>query len=239
MVCGYFSPPEFIEWCSQRTKKTKCGERPNGPDYFDAAGFVCRKQKRNKYTCLICGTERRQDEPSNGPLTDNLAGFSKPGKPFAEEHRAVNARVRASSKHTSTQPRGEDGEMTEVRDFDEDFPNKHRFARMVYMDCSIPAHTRKPATREYYEGLDPCHTPPEAETLARIIYSIEDEMNAELVTILNQERSKTGGIFLGEQSDMTSRNRTSHITLNGSVMHHCDAKSHLQAFGRRPNCSHS
>ena len=140
------------------------------------------------------------------------------GKPFAEQHRVAHARVCGSSKHTSSQLRGEDGEMTVVRAFDEDFPNKQRFARMVYMDYAVPSHTRKPATRAYYEGLDPCHTPPEAETLARIIYSIEDEMNAELVTILNQERSKTGGTFLGEQSDMMTRNRTSYITLNGTVM---------------------
>ena len=77
VVYEYFSPPEFIEWCGQRTKKTKCGEGPNGPDYFDSAGYVCRKQKRNKYTCLICGTSRRQDEPSNGSLTDHLKSASR------------------------------------------------------------------------------------------------------------------------------------------------------------------
>ena len=77
----------------------------------------------------------------------------------------------------------------------------------------VPSIVRKKASRAYVDGLDPKHTPPEETTTRDIITVIRELMEEEFCKLFAQLRATTGGTFLGEQSDMMTKNRCSFITL--------------------------
>lgn len=156
-VYEFFGEPVFVADIWLKTKKLNPGPLDQLRD-----GVVYQPAQRRRFRCLLpgCTISRNQDGSGNGSLTDHLKGGD-------ELHKAAYRSIALTSKHTSSQLRGEDGDMVEIFSFKEDFKNKQNFAVKTYRLYEPPSHARHEALREYTEGLEPRHTPPSQETTRR------------------------------------------------------------------------
>ena len=220
-------PPMFVGYAHHKSKRR--GDPP---------GTTIRVEKW-RYQCKKCEKEYTQDGNSNGALSGHL------GLCDSSDYMALCK----TSSHTRFQEK--DGETVKIYSFEEAFP-KHEvrdnvaasqhvcttntdvasqaWVVMVYLDYVPPSRRRRSGTRFFSTKLDSSYVPPNEEIALRILDTIVELMEEELIVIFNEQRRTVGGEWLGEQTDMMSKHRKAFISLNGSIVLRVNSKLTLEPF---------